>query len=99
MGSNTIEEKEIKYVTQQHINKKGNAKYKHAAKIFKEVDEYNKFENSRINLKEVKEEKLKKADKNMDLIEKTINNEFRNNKIVFIDDESNTIEEKEIKYV
>jgi len=65
----------------------------------KEVVEYDEFGNKRIVLKEVEEEGPKKAPKTKNLTEKTIIDEFGNKKTVFVDDEGNIVDAKDIEYV
>merc|ERR1711964_819103 len=68
-------------------------------KVLKEVVEYDEFGNGRIVLKEVEEDGPKKAPKTKNLTEKTIIDEFGNKKTVFVDDEGNIVDAKDIEYV
>jgi len=65
----------------------------------KEVVEYDEFGNKRVVLKEVEEEGPKKAPKTKNLTEKTIIDEFGNKKTVFVDDEGNIVDAKDVEYV
>merc|ERR1711964_730930 len=68
-------------------------------KVLKEVVEDDELGNARIVLKEVEEEGPKKAPKTKNLTEKTIIDEFGNKKTVFVDDEGNIVDAKDVEYV
>merc|ERR1711964_294649 len=57
------------------------------------------FGNAKIILKEVEEDGPIKAPKTKNLTEKTIIDEFGNKKTVFVDDEGNIVDAKDIEYL
>jgi len=67
--------------------------------VLKKVVEYDEFGNARIVLKEVEEDGPKKAPKTKNLTEKTIIDEFGNKKTVFVDDEGNIVDTKDIEFI
>merc|ERR1712000_209770 len=68
-------------------------------KVLKEVVEYDEFGNKRVVLKEVEEAGPKKAPKTKDLKQKAIIDEFGNEKTVFIDDEGNVVDQKDVEFI